>query len=240
MRMKILVMSVLMSMVLVAADEMDDAQLSRILDRAVRYEDNPDASWAEVRYAIRCAGGNSNRVVSLMKQRIVGSAEESGTTMFYLSEIGKYGTQSDLDFLCQRVSSTNLCEVAADAMLKLAGASTGTVSRICDRLPADNSTNSCVVSAWITMIAAVREDGEDQIVRNMMISNAVEYASRQNVYADRIDQSIMRLDPSYRMSRRRLNAMRRITVLGVHPSRTNYVAKALHELESYPEANLPE
>ena len=225
---------------LLAVADVTDAQLRHILERATRYEDNPHASWGEIRYAIREAGGNSNRVVSLMKQLIAEGARRTGITGFYISEIGKYGTSADLPFLYSKVAVSNLCEISVMSILRIEGVSTGSVARICALLPKDNPSNRCVVASWVTLAAEVRDKCSDVGVRSLMVSNAVEYASRQNVFSDRIDQSIMRLDPSYRMSRRRLNVLRSITNIGVHPSWTNYVANAINELVAYPEADLPE
>ncbi len=47
-----------------------------------------------------------------MKQLIVEGTEDVQTDKFYISEIGKYGTNSDLPFLYQRVATSNLCEHA--------------------------------------------------------------------------------------------------------------------------------
>ena len=58
-----------------ARADVEDAELRHILERAVRYEDNPHAAMSEIRYAIQIAGGNTNRVVSLMKQMIVEGTE---------------------------------------------------------------------------------------------------------------------------------------------------------------------
>jgi len=220
--------------------DITDIQLREILERAVSYIDDPDGGPCEVQYAIQVSGGDTNRVVSMMKQLIDEGTRRDGISRFYISQIGRYGTTSDLPFLYQRVATSNLCVDAVDALLKIEGISTGSVSRVCALLESGNPTNRYVASAWITLAAEVREKCADPIASHLVLSNVIEYASRQNVYADMIDRSIMRLDPGYRMSRRRLAAMRAITSLGVHPSRTNYVNSVIHELESYPEANLPE
>ena len=84
-----------------------DSQLLEILNRAVGFIDDPDGGPGEVRYAIEASGYDTNRVVSLMKQLIAEGARRTGSTRFYLLEIGKYGTSADLPFLYQKVSETN-------------------------------------------------------------------------------------------------------------------------------------
>ena len=236
----LLVSAVCVGLAVTAKSDATDAQVRKILYRATQYIDDPDGGPGDVGYAIRLTGCDTNRVVSLMKQLIVEGTEDVETTMFYISEIGKYGTSDDLPFLYSKVAVSNLCEISVMSILRIEGVSTGSVARICALLPKDNPSNRCVVASWVTLAAEVRDKCSDMGVRSLMVSNAVEYASRQNVFSDRIDQSIIRLDPNYRMSRRRLNALRSITNIGVHPSWTNYVANAINELVAYPEANLPE
>ena len=74
----------------------------------------------------------------------------------------------------------------------------------------------------------------------MVLANALDYASGLTNYVDILDGSISRVDPSYRMSKRRLGVLRAVQNLGVNEWQTNFVATAIRELEAYPEANLPE
>ena len=97
-----------------------DEELRYTLCRATQYIDNPHGSRAAVRYAIQQAGGDSNRVVSLMKQ-MIGEGSESSTAAFYITEIGKYGTTNDLPFLYRQVAATNLCETVTRAILAIEG-----------------------------------------------------------------------------------------------------------------------
>lgn len=220
--------------------EVEDVQLRQVLDRAVRYIDNPYASWAEIEYAIRLTGGNTNRVVSLMRQLVDAGTEDAETSMFYLCEIGKYGTINDLPFLYQRVADSNLCDSAVRAIVQISTVSTDVVNQVCGRLKRGPASDRNIASAWTDLAFGVHKKNADQDARNIMVSNLVEYASRQYVYPERIDRSVIRLDPSYRQSKRRLSVLRAVQDLGVNEWQTNFVTTAIRELEAYPEADLPE
>ena len=225
---------------LLAAADVTDAQLRHILERATRYEDNPRASWGEVRYAIQEAGGNSNRVVSLMKQLIVEGTQRDGTTRFYLSEIGKYGTSADLPFLYSKVAETNFCASATEAILRIEGLTTNSLVRITSLLPDSPRGNKQSAIAWCRILDVVTKCQSGEPIRMFALSNAVQFISRQTESADWLDRGLIRIEPSYRMSKRRLAMLRSVQALGVGDWQTNYVFQAIRELESYPEADLPE
>lgn len=233
-----LVLSVLVGMVVHA--EAEDAQLRHILERAVRYEDNPHAAWAEVRYAIRVAGGNSNRVVSLMKQLIGEETERDGIAGFYISEIGKYGTIADLPFLYSKVAMTNLSGMATEAVLKIDGLTTNTLSQIITFLPSGTDDAWASMRPWCRILEVAERYPTNTNVRAMAVSNAVSYASRLTSYVNVFDDCITHADPTYHTSKRRLAVMRSVRDLGVNEWQTNFVTQAIRELEAYPEANLPE
>ena len=235
----LLIIALMLTIVSGAHAEVDDGQLRLVLDRAGRYIDDPEGPSCEIFYAIRQAGGDTNRVVSLMKQIIAEGADDS-TTRFYLSEIAKYGTTNDVSFLYDYVSDTNVCRSAADAVLRIEGVSSHSVSRICALLPRGNPQSLDIIGSWMLLAREVQRQTSDAGVKSMAISNLIEYASLQNHSPERIDRSIRRLDPSYEMSKRRLGVLRAVQNLGVNEWQTNFVATAIRELEAYPEANLPE
>ena len=64
--------------------------------------------------------------------------------------------------------------------------------------------------------------------------------SSQNVYHDWLDAGLVRADPSFRRSKRRLRALRAIAVRETDQRDLAYVTNAIAELVAYPEADLPE
>ena len=223
-----------------ARADVEDAELRHILERAVRYEDNPHAAVSEIRYAIQVAGGNTNRVVSLMKQLIVEGTEDAETDMFYISEIGKYGTSSDLPFLYQKVTTADYCASATEAILRIEGLTTNSLTQIMSSLPDSPRGNKKSAYAWCRILDVVTKCPSGEPIRTFALSNAVQFVSRQTESADWLDRGLIRIEPPYRMSKRRLAALRSVQSLGVGEWQTNYIAQAIRELEAYPEANLPE
>ena len=220
--------------------DVDDGQLRLVLDRAARYIDNPGAGRSEVCYAIQLAGGDTNRIVAIMKDLAASGSTRRGIAGFYVAEIGKYGTSQDVAFLCQMLASTNHCASAVLSLFRIEGITTNSVSLVASSLPRQDMTNWRVDSAWKMFADEVREKCVDGLARGMAISNLVEYASLQNHSPERIDRSIRRLDPTYERSKRRLGVLRAVQDLGVNEWQTNFVTTAIRELEAYPEANLPE
>ena len=227
---------------MIATGEATDDQLKNILHRATQYIDDPHGGPGEVRYAIRLSNNDTNRVVSLMKQLIDEGVEDDSTTQFYISEIGKHGTHSDLPFLYQRVSSTNLCEHATAAILKIEGLTTNSLMRIESSIPdtMPEVRDSTPVHAWCRLLEAAEKCPAGAMVKTLTISNAVLYASRQRKSVEMLDDCITAADPTYRTSKRRLAVMRSVRDLGVNEWQTNFVTRAIRELVAYPEANLPE
>ena len=219
-----------------------DAQVRKILYRATQYIDDPDGGPGEVCYAIRFAENDTNRVVSLMKQLVAEGAARVGITRFYLSEIGKYGTSSDLPFLYQRVSETNLCETATKAILKIEGLTTNSLMRFTTLIPDElpGVWNPWPVHAWCRLLEASKKFPADSEIRALTMSNAVQYATRQRESVELFDGCLKHADPTYRMSKRRLAVLRSVRDLGANECQTNYVANAINELVAYPEADLPE
>ena len=219
--------------------DVSDAQLRGIFDRACRYIDDPDGPSGEIRYAIQQTGGDTNRVVSLMKQ-IIEEGTDSSAAAFYISEMGKYGTTNDLAFLYRQVSMTKLSEVATETIIRLEGLTTNSVARITSLLPSDAGMSWDAMCARCLLLEESEKLPIGSPAKDMVLSNALDYASRLTNYVDILDGSITRVDPSYRMSKRRLGVLRAVQNLGVNEWQTNFVATAIRELEAYAEADLPE
>ena len=96
------------------------------------------------------------------------------------------------------------------------------------------------LESYCLLLDAAEALQSDSTVKRMVISNAVQRASGLTEYVDTYDAAIVRLDPTYETSRRRLGVLRSVQALGVNEWQTNFVTRAIRELEAYPEAELPE
>jgi len=225
---------------LVVMADITDIQLREILERAVSYIDDPDGGPCEVQYAIQVSGGDTNRVVSMMKQLIDEGNRREGITGFYISQIGKYGTNSDLSFLYQRAATTNFCRDATVAVLSIESLTTNSLTQLNSRIPDERPGAWKPVRAWCSLLAAAKKLPIESAIRAATVSNAVCYASRQTESVELFDGCLIKADPTYQMSKRRLAVLRSVRDLGPNECQTNFVTRIIHELESYPEANLPE
>ena len=223
-----------------ARADVEDARLLEILERAISFIDNPDGGPGEVQYAIELTGNDTNRVVSLMKQLVDEGTKRKGALRFYISEIGKYGTTSDLPFLYQGVASSNLCEDATMAVLKIEGLTTNSLSQITTLLPAERDCAWSVMCSHAWLLEYARKLPVGSPLRALTVSNAVQHAFCETAYPSSFDKSLRLTDPTYAISKRRLAALRSVQSLGVGAFQTNFVAQTIRELEAYPEANLPE
>ena len=223
-----------------ARADVADTRLLETLERAVSFIDNPDGGPGEVQYAIELTGNDTNRVVSLMKQLVDEGTKRKGALRFYISEIGKYGTSSDLPFLYQKVTTADFCASATEAILRIEGLTTNSLTQIMSSLPDSPRGNKKSAYAWCRILDVVTKCPSGEPIRTFALSNAVQFVSRQTESADWLDRGLIRIEPPYRMSKRRLAALRSVQSLGVGEWQTNYIAQAIRELEAYPEANLPE
>ena len=223
-----------------AVAEVSDAQLRGILDRAVSYIDDPNGGPSEVRYALRLSEGDTNRVVSLMKQLVAEGTCRDGAAVFYISQIGKHGTCADLPFLYQRIATTNLCRTATEAVLEIEGLTTNSVTQITAMLPSGNGDPWMPMSAFCRLLEASEKLSAGDSVKVLLVSNAVCYASQLTSYVEMFDDCLRHADLTYHASKRRLTVLRAVRDLGVNEWQTNFVTRAIRELVAYPEANLPE
>jgi len=224
----------------IALSEVTDVQLRGILGRAVSYIDDPDGGPGEVRYAISQANGNTNRVVSLMKQMVDEGLHWKGSECYFISEIGKLGTEADLPFLYQKVGATNYSETAVVAVLSIEGLTTNSLARLNALLPDERVGCWDGVHAWFRILDEAGKSPGGSYVRCLAISNAITFASRQTESVESFDRCLTRIDPTYRLSKRRLAVLRSVRDLGANEWQTNFVTRAIRELESYPEDNLSE
>ena len=67
-----------------------------------------------------------------------------------------------------------------------------------------------------------------------------EFALNVNLMHVSVDKALMRVDPTYENSKRRLNVMRGAKERCISEFLTNYVTNVINKLEIYPEENLPD
>ena len=220
-----------------AEDDNSDEKIKRMIVDSESYIDNSRASERMYNNArMRCAG-DTNRFARLLY-------ELAQTNNVYLSDrmismLGFDGTSAQLPFLYSMATNELHGATAVKSILRLEGVTSNSLA-VADRCLSNKTIKEPerldVCRTIVDLAFAVTTPTNDQV-------RALSYVhchARTCDYPAGLDQSLLRHDPSYRLSRRRLSILRDVYVHGVDQWDIGYVTNAINELVAYPEANLPE
>ena len=223
--------------VCIAEDDNSDEKIKRMIVDSESYIDNSRASERMYNNArMRCAG-DTNRFARLLY-------ELAQTNNVYLSDrmismLGFDGTSAQLPFLYSMATNELHGATAVKSILRLEGVTSNSLA-VADRCLSNKTIKEPerldVCRTIVDLAFAVTTPTNDQV-------RALSYVhchARTCDYPAGLDQSLLRHDPSYRLSRRRLSILRDVYVHGVDQWDIGYVTNAINELVAYPEANLPE
>ena len=220
-----------------AEDDNSDEKIKRMIVRSNFYIDNPDASYRMFMNARRRCGTDTNRFARLL-------AEGAQTNNAWVAQdailsLGVYGTSAQLPFLYSMATNEQHGATAVKSILRLEGVTSNSLA-VADRCLSNKTIKEPerldVCRTIVDLAFAVTTPTNDQV-------RALSYVhchARTCDYPAGLDQSLLRHDPSYRLSRRRLSILRDVYVHGVDQWDIGYVTNAINELVAYPEANLPE
>ena len=220
-----------------AEDDNSDEKIKSMIVDSESYIDNSRASERMYNNArMRCAG-DTNRFARLLY-------ELAQTNNVYLSDrmismLGFDGTSAQLPFLYSMATNEQHGATAVKSILRLEGVTSNSLA-VADRCLSNKTIKEPerldVCRTIVDLAFAVTTPTNDQV-------RALSYVhchARTCDYPAGLDQSLLRHDPSYRLSRRRLSILRDVYVHGVDQWDIGYVTNAINELVAYPEANLPE
>ena len=223
--------------VCIAEDDNSDEKIKSMIVDSESYIDNSRASERMYNNArMRCAG-DTNRFARLLY-------ELAQTNNVYLSDrmismLGFDGTSAQLPFLYSMATNEQHGATAVKSILRLEGVTSNSLA-VADRCLSNKTIKEPerldVCRTIVDLAFAVTTPTNDQV-------RALSYVhchARTCDYPAGLDQSLLRHDPSYRLSRRRLSILRDVYVHGVDQWDIGYVTNAINELVAYPEANLPE
>ena len=223
--------------VCIAEDDNSDEKIKSMIVDSESYIDNSRASERMYNNArMRCAG-DTNRFARLLY-------ELAQTNNVYLSDrmismLGFDGTSVQLPFLYSMATNEQHGATAVKSILRLEGVTSNSLA-VADRCLSNKTIKEPerldVCRTIVDLAFAVTTPTNDQV-------RALSYVhchARTCDYPAGLDQSLLRHDPSYRLSRRRLSILRDVYVHGVDQWDIGYVTNAINELVAYPEANLPE
>jgi hypothetical protein len=189
-----------------------------------------------------CINGDTNRMLRLLSDLIATNDEWICTRSMW--QYGKYATKSELPFLYSCASNSIRGRHALEAILRIDGVSTNTL-QVLDHYM--SLTNAVAISnnterLFVCKIFSFTIFGDCALIsyRPIIKQIILDFARRKKSKYVNADRLLCDIDPSYKISKRRLTSMRMAVEHGLNDMQTNYVHSTIRSLESYPEADLPD
>ena len=186
--------------------------------------------------------GNTNRLLRILSDMVKTNDEWICTqTMF---EYSKYATKSELPFLYSCATNSMCGDRALKTIISLDGISSnllqtvGQYFSITNGFSVDDDSNRSRFAE--DLLKRVYRTESLLPYRERVFNMTREFALNVNLMHVSVDKALMRADPTYENSKRRLNVMRGARERCISDFLTNYVTNIIIKLEMYPEENLPE
>ena len=186
--------------------------------------------------------GNTNRLLRILSDMVKTNDEWICTqTMF---EYSKYATKSELPFLYSCATNSMCGDRALNTIISLDGISSnllqtvGQYFSITNGFSVDDDANRSRFAE--NLLKRVYRTESLLPYREQVFNMTREFALNVNLMHVSVDKALMRADPTYENSKRRLNVMRGAKERCISEFLTNYVTNVINKLEIYPAENLPD
>ena len=186
--------------------------------------------------------GDTNRLLRILSDMVKTNDKWICTqTMF---EYSKYATKSELPFLYSCATNSMCGDRALKTIISLYGISSnllqtvGQYFSITNGFSVDDDSNRSRFAE--DLLKRVYRTESLLPYRERVFNMTREFALNVNLMHVSVDKALMRADPTYENSKRRLNVMRGARERCISDFLTNYVTNIIIKLEMYPEENLPE
>ena len=186
--------------------------------------------------------GNTNRLLRLLSDLIKTNDEWICTRSMWQYE--KYATKSELPFLYSCATNSMCGDRALNTIISLDGISSnllqtvGQYFSITNGFSVDDDSNRSRFAE--NLLKRVYRTESLLPYREQVFNMTREFALNVNLMHVSVDKALMRVDPTYENSKRRLNVMRGAKERCISEFLTNYVTNVINKLEMYPEENLPD
>ena len=186
--------------------------------------------------------GNTNRLLRLLSDLIKTNDEWICTRSMW--QYGKYATKSELPFLYSCATNSMCGDRALNTIISLDGISSnllqtvGQYFSITNGFSVDDDANRSRFAE--DLLKRVYRTESLFSYREQVFNMTREFALNVNLMHVSVDKALMRADPTYENSKRRLNVMRGARERCISEFLTNYVTNVINKLEIYPEENLSE
>lgn len=220
------------------ADSASDGEIRDMVLHSGSYIDNGRAAAEEFRGAKELCEGDTNRFARILCELAKTNDVRIADRMIRC--LGWHGTAEQLPFLYSMATNEQRGASAVKSILRLEGVTSNSLEMISRYLSMTNIIQRDRSSVCDFFFNTVKISGASSSLKQSGERVALQYARTANFYFRRMDEAMIRTEPAYRLSKRRLSVLRSVYSLGVSPFQINYVTNAINELVAYPEADLPE
>ena len=186
--------------------------------------------------------GDTNRLLRLLSELVATNDEWICTRSMW--QYSKYATKSELPFLYSCATNSMCGDRALNTIISLDGISSnllqtvGQYFSITNGFSVDDDANRSRFAE--DLLKRVYRTESLFSYREQVFNMTREFALNVNLMHVSVDKALMRADPTYENSKRRLNVMRGARERCISDFLTNYVTNVINKLEIYPEENLPD
>ena len=186
--------------------------------------------------------GDTNRLLRLLSELVATNDEWICTRSMW--QYSKYATKSELPFLYSCATNSMCGDRALNTIISLDGISSnllqtvGQYFSITNGFSVDDDSNRSRFAE--NLLKRVYRTESLLPYREQVFNMTREFALNVNLMHVSVDKALMRADPTYENSKRRLNVMRGARERCISDFLTNYVTNVINKLEMYPEENLPD
>ena len=186
--------------------------------------------------------GDTNRLLRLLSELVATNDEWICTRSMW--QYSKYATKSELPFLYSCATNSMCGDRALNTIISLDGISSnllqtvGQYFSITNGFSVDDDSNRSRFAE--DLLKRVYRTEVLLPYRERVFNMTREFALNVNLMHVSVDKALMRADPTYENSKRRLNVMRGARERCISDFLTNYVTNVINKLEMYPEEKLPD
>ena len=161
-----------------------------------------------------------------------------------IDKIAQYGTTNSLPFLYSCATNPVCGDCAIKSIIAIEGVTSNSIAAAQSYLSNTNAFSSETEERYAEVCKQIVSStfGSDSYVayRPCVLAAALDFARNVNTMNVGVDGALIKADPTYRFSKRRLSVMRGALLRLVNEVLSNYVSNAINELLAYPESELPD
>ena len=203
-------------------------------------------AWPFERLLVRC-NNDSNRLC-----RIACDGFRSNTDMFVqniaLQVLRDYGGAQQIPFLESCVTNAWHGRTAICILNRIDGFSSNSVARVArfhaaatrELAASDIGVHSEKSGAIDDMVREACSPSVGTNLKNLVLAYVYAVASNDCSHVWTADNALMKIDPTFKNSKRRLALLRYVQPRASEPFDPQYLTEEIQKLVAYPEANLPE